>query len=61
MFQSSPIHFGLIKNNGYRMMEAILGFRQGSLFNFIDKLGHLIFWSSTEDEFRDVKNKYECP
>lgn len=63
IWRFSNCHFG------YRMMEATLGFSQGSLFNFTnrflqavnDKLGHLVSWPSTEDEFRDVKQNFEYP
>lgn len=54
---------------GYRMMEATMGFSQRSLFDFTerfldavnDKLGHIVSWHSTEEEFREVKNKFEYP
>lgn len=63
LWRFSNCHFG------YRMMEATLGFGQGSLFNFTerfleavnDQLGHLISWPSTEDEFRKVKHGFEFP
>jgi hypothetical protein len=54
---------------GYRLVQATLGFSQGSLRNFTerfldattDRLMSMISWPSTEEDFEQVKKEFEFP